>query len=113
LRAAPVRPSNKLEYCPACFKPLNNRAAATSHYRRHARDGDLEEREGLWGRAWCLPNHAEKVWFSRGISYLYLPPDVRQEDYSQRREEWLRLQARNWLMIEALLPEPPLNAQQP
>lgn len=72
-----TRQSNRPEICPVegCAKILRNRAAATSHYRAHARRGELEQRgtSGEGCMSWRLLDQAQiaGAWWSHGPRFYY------------------------------------------
>lgn len=72
-----ARQSNRPEICPVdgCALILRNRAAAVSHYRAHARRGELEQR-GTTGEGcmdWRLLDqaHIAHAWWSHGPAFYY------------------------------------------
>lgn len=71
-----TRQSNRAEICPvaSCETRLLNRAAATAHYRAHARKGELEQRgsTGEGCMSWRLPEqaHIALAWWTHGMMYL-------------------------------------------
>jgi len=71
--------SNNREWCPVCARPLDNRAAATSHYKRHVREGRLESRPGEYNiQQWANVTEYRLTysvdhpgrWFERGFNTL-------------------------------------------
>lgn len=103
--ARQVRQSNKFEYCPLCLRGFENRMAATSHYRKHARNGEIESL-GTPVRKFRIINGAAigledsplyKAWWERGFHISHLQMSFQDDDsfLRQERTQYLVRQFKN------------------
>jgi hypothetical protein len=70
-----------VEYCPLCLRRLGYLAGALSHYRAHARAGELICHPGS-GEAWRLPDDPREIWWSSGFRRnTYEPLPVLRDHY--------------------------------
>jgi len=72
------RQSNHPERCPKCARRLTNRAAATSHYRKHVRDGEMQS-VGSYFR-WA------GYWFTYGV--IVSKSTALERDFADLLETW-------------------------
>jgi hypothetical protein len=69
-----------VEYCPLCLQRLGNHAGAVSHYRAHARVGELISNQ--INEAWRLPDDPREIWWSSGFRRnTYEPLPVLRDRY--------------------------------
>lgn len=66
--ARQVKQSNPAEYCPVCYLRLENRMAATAHYRAHVKDGSLVERRfGVTSEFQLTSDTLFRLWWRKGM----------------------------------------------
>ncbi len=87
-----TRQSNTRECCPLCDMVLANRAAATSHYRSHAKRRELNQR-GIQGERtmeWQRPD--DQWWFRQGYHHDHLDTTGyhKRKWESQKLRQWIR-----------------------
>lgn len=98
------RQSNRREVCPCCLEILSNRLAATSHYRKHTREGLLEQRGPEMAEWRVLSSahalydtlvslHADFGWFRSGAPYR----GHSLEDRERARGRWLGETCRRYI----------------